>query len=768
MSNVYPFPGQGDQDAITLNFFEKVLPPHGLYCACAKKRGGGMEQTFHETIESLWTTLKEADRAGRETYFAPASFSSNDRTTEACAERRSLEIDIDFGAGHARPGYATAEEAKDALKEFCEAVPMPMPMVSKSGGGFHVWWTFKEALSRAKWQRYADGLKAACLKHGLRADHSLTINPVHILRAPGTMNRKLPAPRPVELDAEWLQYGPYDWPDELLAYAADNVVRLRSTAKMPPRPLHLGAYEPSEAFPDLYEPVKAAALADNCGQYGRFRTTGRLPEPVWNRLIAGMLFVEDGEAIVHLWSSTDPRYQRAETQGKFERAKRLTGPPLCKGFLEDFDPETRAICMACPLLGTITTPLQGVEEATPEGEPAPSVALQPSQDPELISKKAPYVEWDLGEKGIKRPTFKNAAIALGKLELVCKHDVFHLKKSVNGDPLDDTIARSVRETIIARFRFDPGKLNIGEALERECERNEFDPVAEYLRGLRWDGLGRLDRWLSSYLGAKDNPLNRAFGRKTLLAAIRRVFHPGCKFDQMLVLEGPQGAGKSTAWKILASEENFSDAGVKWDDARQQRETAGGVWIHEVAELVGLRKADVEAIKSFLSRQNDRTRAAYDHFTSDQLRRCIFVGTINATGNGYLTDPTGARRFWPVEVGRINLARLKEDRDQIWAEAVHYEGKSEALELPPELYQAAAEQQDLRRVADPWFDILAQVPGDQVSSNDIMMRDLGMTKDRLSPIDASRVASIMRRLGWDGPKVIRIEGKVVRGYERTVA
>ena len=107
MSNVIPWPGQVDQDAISINFLERVLPPHGLYCACVKQ-GRSMAQSFHESIDSLWTTLREADRGGRDVYFAPASFSSNERTVEACAEKRSLHLDIDYGPGHQKAGYETA------------------------------------------------------------------------------------------------------------------------------------------------------------------------------------------------------------------------------------------------------------------------------------------------------------------------------------------------------------------------------------------------------------------------------------------------------------------------------------------------------------------------------------------------------------------------------------------------------------------------------------------------------------------------------------
>ena len=299
-------------------------------------------------------------------------------------------------------------------------------------------------------------------------------------------------------------------------------------------------------------------------------------------------------------------------------------------------------------------------------------------------KRAAFVEWEKTEKGAIKPgSYKNTAIAIGRLGLTCRYDVFHLKKFVAGEGvgpiLNGEVCRAVRERILTQFRFDPKKENIWEALERECERNPFDPVKDYLASLQWDKQPRLDSWLTDYLGGDDTPLNRAFGRKTLLAAIRRVRNPGCKFDYLLVLEGRQGTGKSSAWRVLAGDENFSDQPIKWDNPKQQREAAGGVWIHEMAELVGLRKADVELIKSFLSRQNDRERAAYEHFPDDQPRRCIFVGTVNPIGRyaEYLTDPTGARRFWPVRTGAIDLAGLARDRDQLWAEAAHYEATGES-------------------------------------------------------------------------------------------
>ncbi|MBK6704250.1 MAG: hypothetical protein IPG56_11180 [Caulobacteraceae bacterium] len=210
--------------------------------------------------------------------------------------------------------------------------------------------------------------------------------------------------------------------------------------------------------------------------------------------------------------------------------------------------------------------------------------------------------------------------------------------------------------------------------------HQFDPVRESLRNLKWDGVRRLRTWLSRYLGAEDTPLNRAIGMKTMVAAVRRVNEPGCKFDYVPVLEGAQGTGKSTALKILAGEDEFfSDQDLVHLDAKAQQEALRGKWIYEIAELSGLSRTESERTKAFLSRTHDRARRAYGYASIDQPRRCIFIGTTN--DNNYLKDPTGNRRFWPVATGRIDLDALAADRDQLWAEAVIADAAGETLYLP---------------------------------------------------------------------------------------
>lgn len=217
--------------------------------------------------------------------------------------------------------------------------------------------------------------------------------------------------------------------------------------------------------------------------------------------------------------------------------------------------------------------------------------------------------------------------------------------------------------------------------------NRFHPVREWRATLKWDGRKRLDRLLTDYCNAEDTELNRAYSRKFLIAALRRVMEPGCKFDCMLVLEGPQGAGKSSFAEILASKPWFSDSLYLGSRPKDTAEQTAGKWIVECAELVGMTKARREQIKGWLSRNTDHATMKYDRFGTDFPRQFVVIGTTNE--DTYLDDPTGARRFWSTEVYDIDLKRLREDREQLWAEAALYESQGESLELPVRLRQDQA-------------------------------------------------------------------------------
>src|SRR6266849_1646744 len=197
-----------------------------------------------------------------------------------------------------------------------------------------------------------------------------------------------------------------------------------------------------------------------------------------------------------------------------------------------------------------------------------------------------------------------------------------------GPELSDVVCRAVRERIIAHYDIDPGAVNVRDPLESACEQNRFDPVLDYLDSLRWDGQRRLDRWMVTYMGAEDSELNRAIGRLSLVAAVRRVRKPGSKFDQIIVLEGVEGTNKSTAIEVMAGKENFSDQTIIGLNDERVHERLSGKWLYEIADLAGMRKADVDQVKAFARRVNDRARGAYNHFATEAARRCVFFATTN--------------------------------------------------------------------------------------------------------------------------------------------
>lgn len=265
-----------------------------------------------------------------------------------------------------------------------------------------------------------------------------------------------------------------------------------------------------------------------------------------------------------------------------------------------------------------------------------------------------------------------------------------------------------------------GKVSKNDLLDAvaACASNQsYHPVREYLGGLTWDGKPRLESLFIDYLGAQDTPYTRAVTRKSFVAAVARVMRPGCKYDTMLVLVGTQGRHKSTILAKMGGEW-FSDSLRTFGD-KDAMETIQGTWLNEVAEMQAMAKAEVDAVKMFLSKTNDYYRAAYGRYTADRPRQCVFFGTTNS--KECLVDQTGNRRFWVVEIDRQERQKhvfleLDAERDQMWAEAVAYWRLGESLYLPQELEDAARKIQEEHRARHPWEglieDYLAQeVPVD---------------------------------------------------------
>jgi predicted P-loop ATPase len=240
---------------------------------------------------------------------------------------------------------------------------------------------------------------------------------------------------------------------------------------------------------------------------------------------------------------------------------------------------------------------------------------------------------------------------------------------------------------------------IDAGLDIHAATHAFNEVQNFIKGLAWDGVPRLDTLFIDYLGADDSPYTRAVTRKAFVGAVARAMEPGCKFDNMLILCGPQGLGKSTLLDRMSK--GWYNDSIRTFEGKEASELLQGVWLVEVAELDAFRKTDVSRIKQFLSLRYDRYRAAYGRNVKELPRCCVFFGTCNVSD--FLQDTTGNRRFWPVDVGQGELIHrawdLTDDEiNQIWAEAKMRWMMGEPLFLTGDLADAARARQEDHREA----------------------------------------------------------------------
>lgn len=352
-----------------------------------------------------------------------------------------------------------------------------------------------------------------------------------------------------------------------------------------------------------------------------------------------------------------------------------------------------------------------------------------------------------------------------------------------------------------------GKDKIRDSIAVVYSRHAFNPVKDYLGPLEWDGTPRLDTLLVDYLGAPDNPLVRAMTRKQMVAAVARVYEPGCKCDYVLTLTGPEGIGKSTLLKTLGGAW-FSDSMFTFE-GKDAMELLQPAWLLELSELSALKRSELEGVKQFLTRQVDEYRPAYAERTEKRPRHCVFFGTTNETS--FLKGDTGNRRFWVVPVGVTKPSKdifdggLEGERDQVWAEAVHYYRGGEKRYLPASLELEARKVQEEfntlsedplvgtiqayleRRLPADWdgrtiedrrawikhgddFGDGAVLRRDRVCAAEIIVEVLGKSLNEKSTYDAKNVCAAMRKIeGWEW------SGKTMRfgpygpqkGFVRTV-
>jgi putative DNA primase/helicase len=335
----------------------------------------------------------------------------------------------------------------------------------------------------------------------------------------------------------------------------------------------------------------------------------------------------------------------------------------------------------------------------------------------------------------------------------CRRPVW--SNHTEGDTINDEDLTQIRYYLSNVHQLEPNKQIIGEACLIVAKNNQYHPVKKFIEAQPWDGVPRLDTWLIDSTACEDNAYTRQAGAKFLIAAVNRIYNPGCKFDHMLILEGAQGIGKSTMVEELAGSW-YLDTNFETRD-KDLIDSMRGAFLIEISELSGMNKKDVDWLKSFLTKKIDRVRLPYAARCKDFKRKSVFIGTYNPSGNNtYLRDDTGNRRFWPIECRTINLEFIRQYKHQLWAEAFRrFESNERYYIDDPKAIEIMKALHEDRELEGPTYytirEYLRRRNRPQVTMDELLKECLGLTisgQDQRSLQSAWTIIGInMRRLGW---------------------
>jgi predicted P-loop ATPase len=365
------------------------------------------------------------------------------------------------------------------------------------------------------------------------------------------------------------------------------------------------------------------------------------------------------------------------------------------------------------------------------------------------------------------------------------------KKKKAGSAIEETDITMLRALISPKFLVDFADDTMKKSVAAYATQRKTHPVRNYLKGLKWDEQERLSTWLIDSCGLEDNAYTRAVGRAVLVSAVARVMSPGCKVDNVLVLEGDQGCRKSTLVEIIGRTYNFPGPrkkkgwygspelnikGLSTGDTDAVTNTYG-CWVIEMAEMKAISNADELQVKDFLSTSEDRVTLKYDKFAMSSPRQYILVGTKNPYGEGrYIKDHTGARRYWPVKVTKteenpIDIDAVDDVMDQLYAEAYVAWSKGEKFHLTGEALRLAKEYQAARIVGnerksevDRFFQYGAGKTMDKFHTADVL-RKIWPTERKFTQYHRDSLAEYMKAQGWESSRGIRIDNKQSTGWKK---
>lgn len=387
------------------------------------------------------------------------------------------------------------------------------------------------------------------------------------------------------------------------------------------------------------------------------------------------------------------------------------------------------------------------------------------------SQASRWLAWglDRNSNGVPYPNLNNAVAVLEsdlKLRSIVWFDDF-LQRILTGDPAREwTDADDITLNLYLQREVGLSKMTLDvvrNAVIATARRDRRNCVRDWMDSLIHDGQPRIASFFQDVFGAEDNQYTQAAGRNFWISIIARVYSPGCKVDNMVVLEGAQGLGKSQALAII---------GGAWYAAQHESATNSkafaevlqGKLIVEIEEMDAFNRAESTTIKKVVSCQSDRYRVAYGRHAADHPRQCVMVGTTNK--NDHSRDETGARRSWPIRCeGMVRLDLIRDNRDQLFAEAVAaYRAGAHWWEMPA---AETKQEQRARFDADPWLSIVERyaIGRDEVVVNDVLCGALNFTEKEISRTEQMRIASCLRYLGWERGSSTRRAGNQVRPWTK---
>ncbi len=460
------------------------------------------------------------------------------------------------------------------------------------------------------------------------------------------------------------------------------------------------------------------------------------------------------------WSSVDPRYNPAEVEAKWRSFESGKGVSY------------RAIFHHAQQNGANLSNISRKHKRKPEAGAADEGPKKPAAtDADIESGKADWKE------GLVVNSRGRVIFNTSNVMMLLMHDEFlqgrfsfneFAQTKIVAKPLpgsrarnDLFIPRPIKDSdvtqVVAYFNRtafpDASKGVVFDGIDAIAETNAFHPVRDYFASLEpWDKVERISHWLFDYC-ACDAPEDSVLayisevGRRWMISAVARIMRPGCKADGVLILEGKQGARKSTALRVLASDDWFGDS-LPSMSGKDASDYLRGKWIIEMAELSNINKSEVEIVKAFISREEERFRPAYGRNEIRYARQCVFAGTTNK--GDYLRDETGNRRFWPVKVGDLcDTDGLLRDRDQLWAEALHAFNAGEPWWLTGDAVRTAQDEQVARVSQDAWDgDVMQYLAGkSEASPTDIAKEALKIDVGRIDRVTVNRITAILAQNGF---------------------